>query len=184
MRLHYAHHGRKFFFLTICVRGRKAVLSRLVAKDGGSGAPAPLPPLPREMRRFYEPRLEGGAGAVPPSVAVSLTRKKTLAEHEPEITALAEKARQGWILVCGFLSPGEKELGRRLRAEPNTRWIKTMAQGLPPRFDPPLEDSRFLAAHRQLLLSALPIGAPFDWNTCHTMNAHAAAMCRRARGEE
>ena len=357
MRLHYAHHGRQFFFLTICVRGRKAVLSQLPAKDGGSGAPAPrprmeaafcsgapaprprmdrpilsragecvkalwravhglnpaltasdyvimpdhvhlllivnyevdphfnplvfihwfmeesarmiakdggcapapLPPLPRVMRRFYDPRLEGGAGAVPPSVAdfwesrfwldlsfdsrqlsairryirgnparalwkrqnpdmfvcrqnfrhpvldpalpwsacgdltllanpflvaVSLTRKKTLAEHEPEITALVEKARQGWILVCGFLSPGEKELGRRLRAEPNTRWIKTMAQGLPPRFDPSLEDSRFLAAHRQLLLSALPIGAPFDWNTCHAMNAHAAAMCRRARGEE
>ena len=387
MRLHYAHHGRQFFFLTICVRGRKAVLSQLPAKDGGSGAPAPrprmeaafcsgapaprprmeaafcsgapaprprmdrpilsragecvkalwravhglnpaltasdyvimpdhvhlllivnyevdphfnplvfihwfmeesarmiakdggcapaplpavlpsgagcapapLPPLPRVMRRFYDPRLEGGAGAVPPSVAdfwesrfwldlsfdsrqlsairryirgnparalwkrqnpdmfvcrqnfrhpvldpalpwsacgdltllanpflvaVSLTRKKTLAEHEPEIAALVEKARQGWILVCGFLSPGEKELGRRLRAEPNTRWIKTMAQGLPPRFDPSLEDSRFLAAHRQLLLSALPIGAPFDWNTCHAMNAHAAAMCRRARGEE
>ena len=41
-----------------------------------------------------------------------------------------------------------------------------------------------LAAHRQLMLSALPIGAPFDWNTCHAMNDHAAAMCQRARGEE
>lgn len=340
MHLHFAHHGLQFFFLTICVRGRRAVLSRLVegakrpeltrtgecvkalwraihglndaltasgyvimpdhvhllltvdydkdpgfnplvfihwfmeesermiAKDGGSGAPAPLPKdgadsagapasLPATMRRSYS----GGAGAGPPSVAgggfweasfwldlsfssrqlkairayirnnpvralwkeanpdmfvcrthfrhpvldpslpwtacgdltllgnpfmvaVALTRKKTVSEHEPEISALVEKARQGWVVVCGFLSPGEKELERRLRAEPNTRWIKTMAQGLPPRFDPSVEDSRYLAAHRQLMLSALPIGAPFDWNTCHAMNDHAAAMCRRAMGEE
>lgn len=338
MHLHYAHHGLQFFFLTFCVRGRRAVLSRLVegekrpvlsragecvkalwlavhglndaltasdyvimpdhvhlllivnydkdpgfnplvfihwfmeesermiAMDGGctpeplpegTGAVEhaeirPLPPLPQSMRRFYT---GGGAGAQSPSVAgfwevsfwldlsfssrqlkairkyirnnparalwkaanpdmfvcrsrfrhpvldptlswtacgdltllgnpfmiaVSLTRKKNLAEHEPEIAALVEKAKQGWIVVCGFLSPGEKELQRRLRAEPNTRWIKTMAQGLPPRFDPSVEDSRYLAEHRQLMLSALPIGAPFDWNTCHAMNDHAAAMCRRA----
>ncbi len=339
MHLQFAHHGLQFFFLTICVRGRRAVLSRLeegarrpeltragecvkalwravhglndaltasdyvimpdhvhlllmvnydkdpgfnplvfihwfmeesarmIATDGGSGAPAPLPgdggfvsagapaPLPSTMRRHYF----GGSGAEPPSfanfweasfwldlsfssrqlkairkyirnnparalwkranpdmfvcrahfrhpaldpslpwtacgdltllgnpfmVAVSLTRKKTLAEHESEIAALVEKARQGWVIVCGFLSPGEKELGRRLKAEPKARWIKTMAQGLPPRFDPSVEDSRYLAEHRQLMLSALPIGAPFDWNSCHAMNDLAAAMCRRARGEE
>ncbi len=116
-------------------------------------------------------------------VAVSLTRRKTLAEHEPEIAALVEKARQGWVIVCGFLSPGEKELGRRLRAEPRARWIKTLAQGLPPRYDPSLADSRELAERRMLLLSALPVGAPFDWNTCHRMNDLAVAMCRRARGE-
>ncbi len=349
MHLTFAHHGLQFFFLTICVEGRRAVLSRLVegakrpeltragecvralwravhglnpaltasdyvimpdhvhlllivdydrdptfkplvflhwfmeesarmiATDGGcapapppaaclSGAgcaPAPLPPLPTTMRRVYCPfpagaSSSGGAGAQPPSVAafwerrfwldlsfssrqlaairryirgnparaiwkrkhpdlfvcharirhrildpalpwsacgdltllanpflvaVSLTRRKTLAEHEPEIAALVEKARQGWVVVCGFLSPGEKELGRRLRAEPRARWIKTLAQGLPPRYDPSLTDSRELAERRMLLLSALPVGAPFDWNTCHRMNDLAVAMCRRARGE-
>jgi len=101
-----------------------------------------------------------------------------------EIAALVEKARRGWVVVCGFLSPGEKELARRLKAEPQARWIKTMAQGLPERFDPSVEDSRYLAEHRQLLLSALPADAPFDWNTCHLMNDHAAAMCRRAREGE
>lgn len=30
MHLHFAHHGLQFFFFTICVRGRRAVLSRLV----------------------------------------------------------------------------------------------------------------------------------------------------------
>ena len=379
MRLAFAHHGLQFFFLTICVEGRQAVLSRLVegakrpeltragecvralwravhglnpaltasdyvimpdhvhlllivdydrdpafkplvflhwfmeesarmiATDGGCApaplprarlpeaccAPAPLPPLPTTMRRVYCPSSVGvssgrgagaqpapgsrssgrgagaqpapgsrypgrGAGAQPPSVAafwerrfwldlsfssrqlaairryirgnparaiwkqkhpdlfvchsrirhpvldpalpwsacgdltllanpflvaVSLTRRKTLAEHEPEIAALVEKARQGWVIICGFLSPGEKELGRRLRAEPRARWIKTLAQGLPPRYDPSLADSRELAERRMLLLSALPVGAPFDWNTCHRMNDLAVSMCKRARGE-
>lgn len=111
---------------------------------------------------------------------VRLTRRKTVAEHEEEIAAVVGKAGQGWIPVSGFLSPGEKELYRRLRALPRARWIKTMAQGLPPRYDPSLEDSRFLAEHRALLLSALPIGAPFDWNACHLMNALAEGMGRRA----
>lgn len=121
--------------------------------------------------------------ASPFLLAVSLTRRKSLAEHEPEIAALVEKARRGWVIVCGFLSPGEKELARRLREEPRARWIKTLAHGLPPRYDPSLADSRELAAGRALLLSALPCNAPFDWNTCHRMNDLAAAMCRRARGE-
>ncbi len=336
MRLSFAHRGRQFFFLTVCVEGRRPVLSRLVegekrpsltragecvkalwravhglnlaltasdyvimpdhvhlllivdydrdpdfkplvflhwfmeesarmiATDGGiapePSTATPLPPLPTTMRQTYRPDSCGGSGAQPPSVAtpfwerrfwldlsfssrqlaairryihgnparaiwkrqhpdlfvcyprirhrildpalpwsacgnltllanpfllaVSLTRKKTLVEYEPEIAALVEKACRGWVIVCGFLSPGEKELARRLRDEPKARWIKTLAQGLPPRYDPSLADSRELAARRMLLLSARPVGAPFDWNNCHKMNDLAAAMCRRARGEE
>lgn len=30
MRLKFSHRGKQFFFLTICVRGREAVLSRLI----------------------------------------------------------------------------------------------------------------------------------------------------------
>ena len=144
---------------------------------------------PRIRHRILDPAFTWSACgeltllASPFLLAVSLTRKKALAEHEAEIAALVEKARQGWVIVCGFLSPGEKELARRLREEPRARWIKTLAQGLPPRYDPSLADSRELAAGRLLILSALPVGAPFDWNTCHKMNDLAAAMCRRARGE-
>ena len=144
---------------------------------------------PRIRHRILDPAFPWSACgeltilASPFLLAVSLTRKKALAEHEAEIAALVEKARQGWVIVCGFLSPGEKELARRLREEPRARWIKTLAQGLPPRYDPSLADSRELAAGRLLILSALPVGAPFDWNTCHKMNDLAAAMCRRARGE-
>lgn len=303
MHLRFAHHGRQFFFLTICVSGRRTVLSRLVdeaqrpaltragecvkalwlaihrlnpALTAGefaimpdhvhlllivdydrdpafrplvflhwfmeesermmaavSATAAPSPPM-RWDRRFWidlsfdvrqlaairryirgnparaiwklrhpdrflchanlrhrilDPALPWSACgdltllASPFLLAVSLTRRKSLAEHEPQIAALVEKARQGWVMVCGFLSPGEKELARRLREEPRARWIKTLAQGLPPRYDPSLADSRELAAGRALLLSALPCNAPFDWNTCHRMNDLAAAMCRRARGE-
>ncbi len=61
--------------------------------------------------------------------------------------------------------------------------MTTALGGLPPRYDPSLADSRELAAGRMMLLSALPCNAHFDWNTCHRMNDHVAAMCRRIRGE-
>ena len=195
MHLTFAHHGLQFFFLTICVKGRHSVLSRLV-----EGEKRPELTCAGECVKALWRAVHGLNSALTASdyvimpdhvhlllivnmVAVSLTRQKTLAEHEAEIVSLVEKAKQGWVVVCGFLSPGEKELERRLRAASNTRWIKTMAQGLPPRFDPTVEDSRYLATHRQLMLSALPVSAPFDWATCHRMNDIAAEMCRRARGE-
>ena len=89
--------------------------------------------------------------------------------------------------VCGFLSPGEKELERRLRQEPFARWIKTVAHGLPQRFDPTVEDSRFLADGRQLILSSFPSDVPVfpvNYDNCHLMNARNEALCRRATGVE
>ena len=38
MRLQFDKSGRRFFFLTFCVRGRKAVLSRIVKKTSFFGA--------------------------------------------------------------------------------------------------------------------------------------------------
>lgn len=37
---------------------------------------------------------------------------------------------------------------------PRARWIKAVPYELPPRFDPSVEDSEHLAAHRELILSA------------------------------
>lgn len=85
---------------------------------------------------------------------VRLTRKKTLQELEPEIEAHLERARLGWMPVCGFISPGEREFERRLKAIPNTRWIKTVPYGLPDRYDPSVEDSQWIACGRQLILSS------------------------------
>ena len=39
MRLQFDKSGRRFFFLTFCVRGRKAVLSRIVKKTERDGKP-------------------------------------------------------------------------------------------------------------------------------------------------
>ena len=114
---------------------------------------------------------------------VRLTRRMTVEQHGPEIERMVGLARLGWLPVCGFLSPGEKELERRLRAEPYARWIKTVAHGLPPRFDPTVEDSRFLAEGRQLFLSSfaddVPV-FPVNYDNCHIMNARNAALCARA----
>ena len=115
---------------------------------------------------------------------VRLTRKKTLDEHMPEILHILELARQGMVPVCGFISPGERELQRLLRLDPYARWIKTVPYGLPPRFDPSVEDSRFLAAGRQLYLSSFDNNVPqtpINYDNCHLMNDRNAAMCTRAR---
>lgn len=122
--------------------------------------------------------------ASPFMFSVSLTRKKTVEQHQPEIAAMVEKAQRGMIPVCGFLSPGEKELERQLRAAPYTRWIKTVAHGLPERFDPTVEDSRYLAEGRQLILSSFPVDVPVfpvNWDNCHLMNARNDALVERAR---
>ncbi len=150
MRLQFDKGGRRFFFLTFCVRGRMAILSRIVKKAERDGKPG---------------------------YAVELT---------PAGEAMAALWR-GMLPVCGFLSPGEKELERRLRQEPFARWIKTVAHGLPQRFDPTVEDSRFLADGRQLILSSFPSDVPVfpvNYDNCHLMNARNEALCRRATGEK
>ena len=114
---------------------------------------------------------------------VVLTRKKTVPQHEPEIASILERAKSGAIPVSGFLSPGEKRVLALLRAEPDTRWIRAVPHGLPPRFDPTVEESRFLAAGRQLVLSSFPTEVPefpVSWDNCHIMNDRILAMCARA----
>ena len=62
-----------------------------------------------------------------------------------------------------------------------------MAHGLPPRFDPTVADSRYLAEGRQLVLSSFPVDVPVfpvNYDNCHLMNARNEALCRRAAGEE
>ncbi len=116
---------------------------------------------------------------------VRLTLKKTVAEHAATIDELMEKARSGHIMVSGFISPGEKELLRRLKAEPRCRFIKMVPYALPPRYDPSAEDSRELAADRLLILSGFPEGVA-NLETgfrarCLAMNDMAARLCEAAQ---
>ena len=122
---------------------------------------------------------------------VRLTLKKTVAEHEAAIQEIVEKARHGMVPVSGFISPGEKEALRRLKAEPSARFVKLLPHALPARYDPSAEDSREIAAGRLVILSAFPdtpaIGSPamkrdpaashrFRQN-CLAMNDLAAKLC-------
>ncbi len=119
---------------------------------------------------------------------VRITMKKTVAELEDEIAAHVERAKHGWTPVCGFISPGEREFERRLKELPHSRWIKTVPYGLPERYDPSVEDSRWLAAHRQLVLSSFDraVIPPFKITRsgCLAMNERIAAMVAANDGGE
>ena len=116
---------------------------------------------------------------------VRLTRKKTLEEHAAAIDEIVEKAKRGMIPVSGFLSPGEKEVLRRLKAESHARFIKMRPCALPPHYDPSAEDSRELAADRLLIISGFPqsvtdAGGIFRAN-CLLMNDLIVGMCECAQ---
>ncbi len=87
---------------------------------------------------------------------VRLTLKKTVAEHKEAIDEIVDKARQGMVPVSGFISPGEREALRRLKAEPRARFVKLLPFALPQRYDPSAEDSREIASGRLVILSAFP----------------------------
>ena len=152
----------------------------------------------RRLARFA-PRLIDGIGALPllgsPFLFhVRLTLKKSVAEHEEAIAGIVEKARRGMIPVSGFISPGEVEALRRLKAEPRARFIKLLPCELPPRYDPSAEDSREIAAGRLLILSCFrgtpaitsldmkrnPAAAHAFRRNCLAMNDLAAQLCDNA----
>ena len=129
-------------------------------------------------------------------VHARLTLKKSLAEHEPALAEFVEKARRGAVIVSGFISPGEVELLKRLKATPNARFVKMLPCALPPRYDPSAEDSRELAANRMLILSGFtnttphisalamrrdPAAAHLFRANCLVLNDLAATLCERAR---
>ncbi len=121
--------------------------------------------------------------ASPFRFAVRLTRHQEVAEQEAAIAEAVERAQRGMIPVCGFLSPAERELQRRLRAEPTARWIKTVPHGLRPGYDPSLEDSRAIAGGQLLILSSFPPevpDSPILRPNCELMNSRILALCGAA----
>ena len=122
---------------------------------------------------------------------VRLTLKKSLAEHEAAIADALAAAQRGRVPVSGFISPGERELLRRLKATPGVRFVKLLPCALPPRYDPSAEDSREIAAGRMVLLSGFPdtpaistlemkrnaAAAHAFRRNCLAMNDLAAALC-------
>jgi hypothetical protein len=118
---------------------------------------------------------------------VRLTRKKPIQALEPEIETYLERAQQGGVPVCGFISPAERVFETRLKALPNVRWIKTVPYGLPERYDPSVEDSRWISARQQLILSSFDTTQypPFKITRagCLLMNERIEQMVATLRGE-
>ena len=126
---------------------------------------------------------------------VRLTLKKSVAEHEDAIAEIVDRAKRGEIPVSGFISPGEVEALKRLKATPEARFVKILPCALPPRYDPSAEDSRELAADRLLILSGFADTPPISGRdirramgasrqfraNCLAMNDLAAALCERAK---
>ena len=150
---------------------------------------SPAPCLPPVLTALGDIGLLGS----PFLLHVRLTLKKTVAEHAAAIDEIIEKAKRGYIPVSGFISPGEKEVLRRLKAEPHVRFVKLVPFALPPRYDPSAEDSRELAADRLAIVPLQPETAAirtldirrsqaaahaFRAN-CLAMNDLAAALCGR-----
>lgn len=213
MKLEFYQNGRQFFFITLAVEGRKKILAEVVEAaheergqapeppgvgqtpgapggDGGSGE-APVPRLPPVLTALGDIGLLGS----PFLLHVRLTLKKTIAEHTAAIDEIVEKAKRGYIPVSGFISPGEKEVLRRLKAEPRVRFVKLVPFALPSRYDPSAEDSLELAADRMAIASLQPETAAirsidirrsqsaahaFRAN-CLAMNDLADALCGRGR---
>lgn len=125
---------------------------------------------------------------------VRLTLKETLAEHEAAIREIVARAARGEVPVSGWISPGEAEALRRLKATPGARFVRMLPHGLPPRYDPSAEDSRELAADRLLILSGFgdtpppaargrrgtPAAAHHFRANCLAMNDLIAALCEKA----
>ena len=180
------HHPDRF-------RVVKVATARLFAGDQTTTVPTPQVSLPPTLTALGNLGLLGS----PFLLHVRLTLKKTVAEHAAAIAEIVEKARRGAIPVSGFISPGEKEVLRQLKAEPKTRFIKLMPFALPPRYDPSAEDSHELAADRLAIVSLQPETAAINSldirqhqsaarqfrQNCLKMNDLAAALCGRYGGE-
>ena len=114
---------------------------------------------------------------------VRLTRRLPVEAQEEALVEAINRARLGMVPVCGFISPAEHELERRLRAEPSARWIKAVPHGLREGYDPSHEDSRALAEGRLLLLSSfapeVPV-SPISRANCEAMNSRILRLCGEA----
>ena len=211
MKLEFYQNGRQFFFITLAVEGRKKILAEVVEETHEERGQAPEPP---RVGRPSEPSSGAGGSGVSPVprlppvltalgdigllgspflLHVRLTLKKTVAEHAAAIDEIVEKAKRGYIPVSGFISPGEKEVLRRLKAEPRVRFVKLVPFALPPRYNPSAEDSRELAADRLAIVSLQPettairsldirrsqAAAHAFRENCLAMNELAAALCSR-----
>lgn len=185
----------KGFWLTLSLSSRQLAAIRRYIRGNPARAlwktahPDRFRVMPGIRHASLDPALRWSAMGDPTLLAspfrfpVRLTRRLPVEAQEEALAEAMNRARHGMVPVCGFISPAEHELERRLRAEPAARWIKAVPHGLRQGYDPSLEDSRALAAGRLLLLSSfspeVPV-SPISRANCEAMNSRILRLCGEA----
>lgn len=88
-------------------------------------------------------------------------------------------AREGWTLVSGFISPGERAVLKTIRQERLGPYVRLLPYGIPSKFDPSVELSREIAEDGAVLLSSFPESVPWGKTTrqnCVEMNRLGAMI--------
>jgi hypothetical protein len=121
MRLQFDKSGRRFFFLTFCVRGRKTVLSRIVKKTERDGRPCytveltpsdvPVFPVNYDNCHLMNARNEAlcrratgeedGENFVPRAERAETRRKKTRERMRNEFIPLWKSRQFCFVGICG-----------------------------------------------------------------------------------
>ena len=100
-------------------------------------------------------------------------------EQNRQVDAFVQAAREGWTLVSGFISPGERAVLHEIRAGRLGPHVRLLPYGIPARFDPSVDLSREIAEEDSVLLSPFPDSVPWGKVTranCVEMNRLGALM--------
>lgn len=148
----------------------------------------------RKVRNVTHPRLPLGrtwtaVGDIalldyPLLVPVVVHRRRSQEETNRTVDHFASLAATGAILTGGFVSPGEKEVARRLSALPNSRMICLLPHGMA-HYKPRGRAVDRIAASQTLVLSGFGDDvpeSPINYGNCHLNNDLARAIASARAG--
>ena len=111
-------------------------------------------------------------------VPVIVHRRRSAEETENTISHFVDLAASGAILIGGFVSPGEKEVARRISALPNARVIYLLPHGMA-HYKPRGKAVDRIANSETLVLSGFGDEVPetpINYDNCHFNNDLARAV--------
>ena len=177
MHLKFSHRGRQFFFLTFVIKGRRPVLSRVVAVEKNGREEAEV-----EMTSLGEVVIEAWKAQHGQNAALTASARVIMPDHV-HLLLIVNYDIDSHFDILDWL--------HHFRRAIEAKWVALAGRGAgaqPPSVveweDPSAEDSRELAAHRLLILSGFPQSVRDDRaafrRNCLAMNDLAAAICTRA----
>lgn len=95
-------------------------------------------------------------------IPVIVSTKISESERAARIADIVEQVKQGGIPIGGFISPGEREVAKRVATIPRARIVKLLPWGLK-RYKPSGDlATRWLASGRTLVLTGFPDDEPVE----------------------